>query len=218
MKRLFVLLPILSMALCLSAESRIERSWNRHEVRVGWGDQLFETLAWREEAAKAVGHLPESAIFRYDENFRYSQHVFAEYQYRFNSWFGLGGMIDGSGVCWDRVTRNGLGNELETEKNRNFYNLVIMPTIRFTYFWHEYVNIYSGLGLGMNINGGTEKDMYGHRVVCAPVVDIRLIGLGVNYQRYFINIDFGGMYSLLNMNTVFMLKSRMLTASIGARF
>lgn len=218
MKRLFALLPILLMALCLSAESRIDRSWNRHEVRLGWGDQLFEMLAWREEAAKAVGHLPEEKTFRYDENFRYTQHIFAEYQYRFNSWFGFGGMIDGSSVYWDRVTRNGLGGALETEKNRNFFNLVIMPTVRFTYFWHEYVNIYSGLGFGMNINGGTEKDMYGHRVVCAPVLDLRLLGIGVNYQRYFINIDFGGTYSLLDTNTIFMANSRIITASIGARF
>lgn len=199
------------------AEDRIERSWNPHELRIGWGDQLFETLAWREERGVPTG-LSADFTRSASENYRYTQHVFAEYQYRFNSWFGLGAMIDGSSVYWDKVLRNGAGAELAREKNCHFYNVVIMPTVRFTYFHHEYVDIYSGLGAGLNINGGTETDIFGRHTVCAPVVDIRLLGFGFNYQRYFVNLDFGGMYSLQNMNTVFMLKSRMFTASIGARF
>jgi hypothetical protein len=127
-------------------------------------------------------------------------------------------MTDLSFVHWDDVTRNGLGEELTRDKGRYFFNLVIMPTIRFTYYHHPNVNLYSGLGIGMDINGGTETDGLGRHTVVGAAMNITVFGVSANYKRWFCTVDFGGMYALRNANTIFMASSRMINVGLGARF
>ena len=78
---------------------------NPHEFRIGWGDQLFETLVWYNQPHSTL--YPESYVGQYEERYRYTQHWFAEYQYRVRYWFNVGAMVDYSGVVWDKVQRNG---------------------------------------------------------------------------------------------------------------
>lgn len=219
---------LLILVLCtFSISSFAERSEDRfskpNELRIGWGDQLFETLIWHDPVTRTI--IPNNPIlppqdFRevYKENYRYSQHLFLEYQYRFNRWFGLGAMFDGSGFSWNLVTRDGSGKELARSGREYCYNLVVMPTVRFTYFWHENVNIYSGLGLGIDVNGGTETNVHGKHTEVGAAFNVTLVGLSANYKRYFAAIEYGGMYALHDGNAVYMVKSRMFTASLGVRF
>ena len=51
-----------------------------HLLRVGWGDQMFETLVWYNQTHSTL--YPESYIGQYEERYRYTQHWLAEYQYR----------------------------------------------------------------------------------------------------------------------------------------
>ena len=73
-----LLITLLANGFQLSAESLPERESRRHEVRFGWGDQLFENLIWQNPQA-IVDNLPESFSKTYKENYRYSQHWSAEY-------------------------------------------------------------------------------------------------------------------------------------------
>ena len=205
--------------LCLTANA--ETKWDhltwRNEVRLGWGDQLFESLMWHNPTS-IVTTMPASYERTYHENYRYHQHLWAEYQYRFKHWFSLGGMVDVSEVGWDDVTRNGIGTELSCDKGHYFYNIVIMPTIRFTYLYHPNVNLYSGIGIGMDINGGTETNVKGRHTEVGAAANITVIGLSVNYQRWFFTVDFGGMYALRNFNAIYMASSRIVNVGLGARF
>ena len=212
-----LLIALLGQTQALFAENDLAYMQHHHEIRIGWGDQLFESLIWHNPTS-VITNMPASSTYSYKEQYRYHQHLWAEYQYRFTHWFGLGGMVDVSEVGWDMVNRDGTGKELNRNKNNYFYNIVIMPTIRFTYFHHENVNIYSGLGLGMDINGGTETDGKGRHTVVAPAINFALVGISANYDRWFIAFDYGGMYALTNINHIYMAKSRMLNLSIGARF
>jgi len=212
---------ILIAFLCLSTGAFAESKWAylnmRHEMRIGWGDQLFESLIWHNPVNR-VKTMPESYRQVYHEDYHHDQHIWVEYQYRHKGWFSFGGMADISFVHWDDVTRNGWGQEVSRDKGHYFYNLVIMPTIRFTYFHHEYVNLYSGLGIGMDINGGTETDGLGNHTVVGAAVNFTVIGLSANYNRWFWTVDFGGMYALRDANTIFMLSSRIINVGFGARF
>ena len=123
-----------------------------------------------------------------------------------------------SEVGWDDVTRNGVGAVVNTSKNHYFYNLVFMPTVRFTYFHHPYVNLYSGLGVGMDINGGTETNALGRNTDIGAAVNITVFGVSANYDRWFWTVDFGGLTALKNANTIFMACSRIINVSFGARF
>ena len=187
-----------------------------HEIRIGWGDQLFETLVWYDQSHSTL--YPESYIGQYEERYRYLQHWFVEYQYRFRYWFNVGGMIDYSGVVWDKVHRNGIGEEVSRDENCNFHNIAIMLTTRFTYMHSKYVSLYSGLGVGLNINTGSELDYRGRKTALAPALNLTVLGMSVGNEKWFGAVEFGGLYSLMNIHEVYMTGSRMFTASIGHRF
>ena len=187
-----------------------------HQLRIGWGDQLFETLAWYDQPHSTL--YPESYIGQYEERYRYAQHWFAEYQYRIRYWFNVGGMIDYSGVVWDKVNRNGLGEEVSREKNCNFHNIAIMATARFTYMHTKYVSLHSGLGVGLNINTGSEIDYRGRKTALAPALNLTILGMSVGNEKWFGAVEFGGLYSLMNIHEVYLAGSRMFTLSVGCRF
>lgn len=186
-------------------------------MRIGWGDQLFESLIWHNPTYR-VRTMPESYRRVYHENYHHDQHIWLEYQNRPKGWFSYGGMVDISFVHWTDVTRNGKGAVVSREKGHYFYNLVIMPTIRFTYYHHEYVNLYSGLGGGMCINGGTEEDGLGRKTVVGAAINFTVFGISANYNQWFWTVDFGGMYALRDFNTIFMLSSRIINVGAGIRF
>lgn len=221
--RILLILVLCTMSLSTFAEGREDMFAMSHELRIGWGDQLFETLVWHDPVIRTV--IPNNPFLSpldykevYKEDYKYGQHLFVEYQYRFNHWVGLGGMLDGSGFSWSRVTRDGTGAELSRTGREHCYNLVIMPTVRFTYFWHPYVNLYSGLGFGMDINGGTETNVHGKHTEVGAAINLTLLGLSANYKRYFAAVEYGGMYAFHDGNAFYMAKSRMFTASLGVRF
>lgn len=219
MNRLTIILLLALSLLCATgrAETRQDRKDMRNELRVGWGDMLFESLMWHNPKS-IITTMPATYRRTYTENFRYHQHLFMEYQYRFNYWFGLGGMVDVGEVGWDHVTRDGTGAEVLREPGRYFYNLTIMPTVRFTYFHHENVNLYSGLGVGVVVNGGTETNAKGEHTEAGAAVNITVFGVSANYKRFFAAVELGGLYGLRNTNTIYMASSRIFSASIGARF
>ena len=216
-KRLYIIGLLCCLSVSVIAESKWDYLSQRNEIRIGWGDQLFESLMWH-NPTYITTTMPTSYEQTYRENFSHNQHIWLEYQWRFKHWFSLGGMIDMSEVGWTDVRRNGAGAELSRSGRKYFYNLVIMPTIRFTYFHHEFVNLYSGIGIGMDINGGTEKDGRGKRTAVGAAINFTVLGISANYERWFWTVDFGGMYALRDANTIFMLSSRMINVGFGARF
>lgn len=201
----------------MQAEDRFGYQYNPNEVRVGWGDQLFESLMWHNPTS-IVSTMPANWTKVYHEDYHHDQHFWVEYQRRFNHWFSVGGMVDWSDVRWTDVTRDGTGKELNRAPGHFFYNLVFMPTIRFTYFHHDYVNLYSGLGIGLGINGGSEQNANGKKTDVGAAIDLTVIGVSANYDRWFMAVDFGGLYSLKHVNAIFMASSRIINVSIGARF
>jgi hypothetical protein len=201
----------------LCAETEWDISDRHNEIRIGWGDQLFESLMWHNPTSIATT-MPEQFRQTHKENFNHSQHYWLEYQYRYFEWLSFGGMMDVSEVGWDLVTRNGKGEELSRSGREYFYNLVFMPAVRFTYFFHPYVNLYSGLGLGLDINGGTETNPKGQHTAVGVAINLTLIGVSANYDRWFMAFDLGGLTAMQNANTIYMMSSRIMNFSIGARF
>jgi hypothetical protein len=194
---------------------RLAYTTNPHEIRIGWGDQSFETLIWYDPGHTTM--MPPSYQATYNEHFRYTQHIFAEYLYNVSYRYCFGLIVDYSGVLWDEVLRDGTGLELHRDPNHSFHNIAIVPEVRFSYLHTEYVSCYSSLGVGLNINTGTELDYKKRQTTLAPVVNISLFGFRVGKDRWYGAIEIGGMISLLNTNEVYMLGSRIFTASIGVR-
>lgn len=212
-----LLITLLANGFQLSAESLPVRESRRHEVRLGWGDQLFENLIWQNPQA-IVDNLPESFSKTYKENYRYSQHWSAEYQWRANGWLGIGALVDASACFWDDVTRNGKGLQTDIAKGQNFWNLLIMPTARFTWLNTEHVNLYSSLGAGLGLNGGSESDVDGKHTVAGFAANVELIGISADWGQWFAYSELGGSFSLRNKSTIFLAASRIISIGIGFRF
>lgn len=186
-----------------------------HELRIGWGDQMFETLMWRDMGYPTV--MPSTYQAIYNEHFRYTQHWFVEYLYNFNYWYSFGMQIDYSGVLWDEVLRNGRGKEMVRDENHNFHNICIIPAVRFSYFHREYTSLYSSIGVGLNINTGSELDYKSRKTALAPAAHIALLGLRVGKGRFYGSIELGGLFSLVNNNEIYMLGSRIFSTSFAVK-
>ncbi len=213
-----VLLLCATFAGAREAQDEVEQKLRWHnELRIGWGDQLFESLMWH-NPTYIVTTMPESFSKTYHENYRHNQHIWMEYQYFCSHWFSVGAMADVSEVSWSDVTRNGKGVETARSGRKYFYNAVAMPTMRFTYYRHPHACLYSGLGLGLDINGGTEENAAHRKTDMGLALNLTLIGASVNFGRWFMAFDVGGLTSLRDRNTIYMAFSRMMNVSMGIRF
>lgn len=197
-----VLVGLLSSAN-LFALTREERMSVRNELRIGWGDMLYE---------QAMYHNSNST-----NRYRYTGHIFVEYQYYLQPWFSLGVQADYEQVWWD-VTRVGTQPLPEPSKDHSFYNACLMPAMRFSYCHKPHVNLYSALMFGVGVNGGTETDMYGRTLAWTPAWGFTLLGLKAGGKHCFVSVEIGGLNAIAGRNFIYMLGSRMFSASVGCNF
>lgn len=197
MKKIICIALFLVASFSVNAqEAPVQQSFPRHEWRVGWGDMAYERAVFYNNATNF--------------NYRYVGHFFGEYQYGVLPWLGAGMKVDWSNVLWNTIYGT----------SESFYNLCFIPEVRFSYFRGGLFTIYSGIGAGILINGGTQTDYLNRRTVTAPVVDLTLVACSVQWGKgvtsnWFTAVDLGGMLSLNNKKEVFMLNSRIIAISIG---
>ena len=209
---LFCLLP-----LALHAETKDERLAHRHEVRVLVGDMIMETFLWKDQLhANYLGCGTDKSVFAEKRDYTYTPHIGLEYQYRLNKWLGLGLQTDYQRTAWRRCLYNNRNEEVGSSRE-HFYNLSLLPTVRFTYLNARHVSLHSSLSLGMDINGGTEKAIHGRNTAVGFALNIGLIGVSVNFGQWFGAFDLGGLYALKSVGTLYMVNSRAFTLSFGYR-
>lgn len=203
MKQRLILLTILLTTLTPLAWSltREEQMQQPNEIRLGWGDMLYETAVYH--STPTIG------------NYRYTGHLFAEYQRSLKAWLSVGMQLDYEQVWWNQ--RPDIYSDYTADKH-SFYNIALLPTLRFTYFFRPYVNLYSAVNIGLTINGGTETDMKGRYTACAPALGVTLLGVQVGRKHVFGAVEIGGLSALMGKNYIYMFDSRIFTASIGCRF
>ena len=84
-KLLLLLLACSVIPLAVMAETKETREALKHEVRIGYGDPMYETMRWKDEPNKL------GVPMNVRQNYRYTGHIYGEYMYRVNSWLGVGG-------------------------------------------------------------------------------------------------------------------------------
>lgn len=188
----------------------------RHEVRIGWGDMLFETMAfhdsphhqWNQQNGLSASYLQEEK-----QQHRYTGHIFAEYQYYCLDWLSVGLQADFEGIFWKESNYDRYHNQVGETKDCKNYNLSLLPTIRFTYFRSKWVNLYSGLGIGMNVAFDNEQNRK-----AAISLNLNLLGMQVGNEHWFGAVELGLLNSLRNTNEIYMAGSRLFSVSAGYRF
>ena len=208
MKRYFLLFIFcLYSVFPLHALTKQDRAYVPSELRVGWGDFLFESAMWHNSANTS--------------HYRYTGHLFVEYQYYFSYWFSLGAQLDYDQVWWDATGyRLPNTNLISPEKNREcyFYNITLLPTIRFTYYSRPYVNLYLALGAGLTVNAGTETDMYNRTTALSPAFNVTLLGMRAGGKHLFGTFELGALNAIRDKNLMYMLGARLFSLSVGVAF
>lgn len=215
-----ILITLIISFLCVSsslAETIEERESRKHEFGISISDWIIETGMWNNSKhGNYIGVGNDKSRFVEDVNHSYTPHFGFSYLYRLNRWFSIGFLLDYQRTKWDRVTYNNLNEEVGSTKEY-FYNLSILPTGRFTYYHHPWVNIYTSLSFGMVINGGSETDYYGNHTAYGYGFNINWIGVSVGRGPWYGAFEIGSMFGLKNVQTIYMANCRIFTLSIGYR-
>ena len=95
-----------------------------HELRIGMGDQGFESIVWCEKGVP--GTFPDGYQTYYKKNYRYTQHWFAEYLYNVNYWYSFGFIFDYSGVLWDEVPNSNYHSLASDTRQGAFHNIGLL--------------------------------------------------------------------------------------------
>lgn len=172
-----------------------------HELSIGWGDYQFESLVFHDTRQKG--------------DYRYTGHIFFKYMYHHtNGWFAIGPELNCEYVDW-RIKRNEVGELINNGGKGWFSNMDLLLNFRFTYYQKSVLQLYSGFSVGLNVNTGTELNYHGQKTAPAFAFGLNLLGIRVGNDRVFGAIEIGGLNSLNNMHEIYMLGSRLFTASIG---
>ena len=175
-----------------------------HQVRLGWGDMMFET---------AVFHPGLAADGNRTHHYGYTGHIFAGYAYSFRKWVSFGAEIDFEGIFWKETPcdqyRRPIGDAIPV---RN-YDLTIMPEVRFTFFDKGWVNLYAGLGVGALIAFDNHKG-----VEASPAVNLNLFGVWMGKDHWGGSLELGALNALMGKDRIYMLGSRLISVSVNYRW
>ena len=213
----FLLLTLLALVLPVARLSAGEPE-KANEFRLGIGDWIFEASYFRTTGVGNYQDRPSGTIYHEKQNYRYIPHIFAEYNRQLRPWLWAGAQVDFGGFSWDSVSIPGGTNTITESSSENCYNISILPSLRFDWFRTEYFKMYSALRVGIDINTGSETDMFGKKTVVAPCFTPAVLGITAGKGNIFGNLEIGGLYALRNKNLVYMFGSRLISASISFRF
>jgi hypothetical protein len=205
---LILTVMVISTAFCQKEKPNLG---NRHSVRIGWGDMLFETAVFHPTLSGTWGTpnaLPENYMHNETFDFGYTGHIFAEYQYRLSKVVSLGVQADVEGIFWKEGIFDRNHNMVEPATAVRNWDLDLLFTARFTYFDRDWVRLYSGLGVGALF----AFDNLGNFGV-APALNINWIGVEVGKGPWGGSIELGALNAAANTRAVYQLFSRIF--SIG---
>ena len=209
MKKLILSISLLA---CLQIVAAAGNPPTRHSVRLGWGDMLFETLAFHASAPGTFDSASLPAGFRSTGTFGhgYTGHIFADYMYSFTDVVSAGVQTDFEGIFWKKGVRDASGTLVGEPTKVNNYNLCILPSVRFTYLRSEWVDIYSGLSVGLLMAFDNQKQFE-----LAPAFNLNLVGVKVGKGQWSGTAEIGLLNALKGANDVYMFASRLFSVGVN---
>ena len=212
MKRILLVVCLLAATLVAGAQPATDLSM-RHQVRIGWGDALFETLTFGNTKPHLYPNpqaLPEDFSISEKYNSSCTGHLFLEYGYRLSKLVRVGGQLDAEGIFWEEGNFDRNHKLIGAGKKVRNYNIVVMPTVRLEYLHKGIVTLYSGAGLGMLValdNAGGSA--------FSPAFNLNAIGVQLGWGHFSGSVELGAMLALSGGNKVYMLGSRLASVSFN---
>ena len=197
MKRIIFTLTILIACVAWNttlAETKETRAENPHELRIGVGDcSIYYAQRYSTPVPPPVPQDPDA------EDVMKSRHldlilpnIFIDYQYRVNSWFAAGVQVN---TIWDKGTdphyNPGAKDVLLIDFTEGWIHVI--PSATFTYFSKEWVNLYSGIGVGyaMQIESKNTTRNVWHTFAAQAT----LLGISVGKNHWFGSFEAGALFT-----------------------
>ena len=201
MKKLFLLLLLLGWSLLCQAARPDRVPQTHHQLRLGWGDMLFETMAFHPGYAQNGTRMSD---------FGYTGHCFAEYRYHFTRVVSVGLLGDLEGIFWKETPCNEMRTPIGAPAASRNYNATLLPNLRFTFLDTPWVDLYAGLGMGVLLAFDNRKQFE-----LAPAVNLNLLGVQVGKGPWSGSLELGALTALKSDNQVYMVGSRLFSVSIN---
>ena len=195
MKRIIFTLTILIACVAWNttlAETKETRAENPHELRIGVGDcSIYYAQRYSTPVPPPVPQDPDV------EDVMKSRHlslilpnIFIEYQYRVNSWLSAGLQVNAIGDVYSDITVGCWGSAIATYSEGWLH---VIPSATFTYFSKEWVNLYSGIGVGyaMQIESKNTTRNIWHTFAAQAT----LLGISVGKNHWFGSFEAGALFT-----------------------
>lgn len=212
MKRILLVVCLLAVTIVAGAQSASDLS-RRHQVRIGWGDAIFESYAFGNTTPHVYPN-PQALPEDYSVSERYNSggtgHLFFEYGYRFSKLVRVGGQIDAEGIFWSEGDFDRYHKLIGAGKRVRNWDVVMMPTVRLEYLHRGIVTLYSGAGVGLLMafdNAGGSG--------FAPAINLNLVGVQLGWDHWSGSVDLGMMTAATGTRAIYMLGSRLVSFSLN---
>jgi len=199
--------------LALSLPCFAEEPFSRHQVRVGWGDMLFETMAFQPSATHQYVNpsaLPESYTYTENTHFGYTGHIYAGYLYRLTRVVSLGVETDFEGIFWQETLFDRFHEPMGPVRYSRNYNLVVLPEGRFTCLDSRWVDIYAGLGVGGILAFDNDRN-----AEWGMALNLNYFGIQVGRGRWRGGLELGLMAALRDSGHIYMAGSRLVSINLS---
>ena len=195
MKRIIFTLTILIACVAWNttlAETKETRAENPHELRIGVGDcSIYYAQRYSTPVPPPV--VPGAEEIGDSRHFDLIlPNIFIDYQYRVNSWFAAGVQVN---TIWDKGTNSCYNPGANDFRLVDFTEgwLHVIPSVTFTYFSREWVNLYSGIGVGYAMQ--IESENTTRNIWHTFAAQATLLGISVGKNHWFGSFEAGALFT-----------------------
>ena len=195
MKRIIFTLAILIACVAWNttlAETKETRAENPHELRIGVGDcSIYYAQRYSTPVSPPV--VPGAEEIGDGRHFYLIlPNIFIDYQYRVNSWFAAGVQVN---TIWDKGTNShytlGAKDFLLDDFTEGWVHVI--PSATFTYFHRDWVNLYSGIGVGYAMQLETKDQT--RNIWHTFAAQATLLGISVGKNHWFGSFEAGALFT-----------------------
>ena len=195
MKRIIFTLTILIACVAWNttlAETKETRAENPHELRIGVGDcSIYYAQRYSTPVPPPV--VPGAEEIGDSRHFDLIlPNIFIDYQYRVNSWFAAGVQVN---TIWDKGTNShytlGAKDFLLDDFTEGWVHVI--PSATFTYFHRDWVNLYSGIGVGYAMQLETKGKT--RNIWHTFAAQATLLGISVGKNHWFGSFEAGALFT-----------------------
>ena len=184
MKRIiFIMTLVMACTIWNSAqaETKETRAENPHELRLGVGDcSIYYAQRYSPKASYVDARVFDLIL----------PNIFVEYQYRVNSWLSAGLQVNAIGDVYSDITVGSWELAIATYSEGWVH---VIPTATFTFFHRDWVNLYSGIGVGYAMQLETKGKT--RNIWHTFAAQATLLGISVGRDHWFGTFEAGALFT-----------------------